>query len=136
MNTDQINRRPTGRKIAEWVTLGVSLLLVLGVAAYLCYRALRETPRIVPLEVRVLAERSQKLADRHVVPVEVKNHGHRTLKNVKVKVVQRQPGVAGEATQLSIDFLGEGGVQMVYVYVQAHPRDLPVEAVPVSYELE
>lgn len=51
--------RPSGRKVAEWVTLCVSIALVAGVAGYLVYDSTRPQEPSVPVEVLVLPEQAR-----------------------------------------------------------------------------
>lgn len=131
-------KRSTGRKFAEWVTLGLSVLLVLAIAGYLVYSGSREQSPHVPVEVRVLAGEVQEASGRYVVPIEVRNLGRRTLKDLKVQVTFAAP--AGESNQpdeeVTLDYLAAGAAQKIYLYVHRHPKDMTVVAEPSSYRLE
>jgi uncharacterized protein (TIGR02588 family) len=128
--------RPHGRKLAEWVTLSLSALTVAGVAAFLVYEALRGDPPLVPVHVRVLADQAQRAAGRYVVPVEVRNDGRQTLKDLKVQVRYRSPDGKPQTNDFLIDYLGEGTRQKVYLYFDRHPSELQVEAEPLAYQIE
>lgn len=131
------DERSTGRKLAEWVTMGVSAVLVLGVAGCLLYQALRTEPPFVPARVRVLSDQARESDGRYIVPVEVSNGGVRTLKEIKVKVTYRPAQGGGEETgDFVIDYLGGRATQKVYLYFEKHPRELKVEASPFQYQLE
>ena len=125
-----------GRKLAEWVTMGLSVVLVLGTVGYLVYLGLRGDPPLVPVQITVLADQSREKAGRYVVPVEVRNQGQRTLKNLKVRLSQRTAGGREEAGDLTIDYLGERATATVYVYLNKDPREQPLEVEPSNYQLE
>lgn len=130
-------QRPTGRKVAEWVTLGASVALVLAVAGYLFREAMRDHPAAVPVTVRVLADEAREVDGRFVVPVEVTNRGERTLKGLTIQVTIRGGAPGGrEPADVTLDYLGEKARGRVYLYLDQHPRDLGVEARAYRYELE
>lgn len=130
-------KRPTGRKLAEWVTLGLSVLLVLAIAGLLVYGGMKEHPPAVPVEVRVLAAQAQEVSGRYVVPVEVRNLGRRTLKDLTVRVDSTAPdGTNAPAGDVTIDYLAARAVQKIYLYFERHPRDLRIDVRPFSYRLE
>lgn len=128
--------RPAGRKLAEWVTLTLSALLVLGVAAYLVYEALRETAPFASVEVQVRTERAQQKGGRYIVPVEVRNGGRQTLKDLKLEVTYRWADGAAERGDVLIDYLGERSSHTVYLYFDRAPEDLQVTATPFAYQLD
>lgn len=130
------HRRGTGRKLAEWVTMGLSGLLVLTVAVCLVYQAVQEDSPFAPTEVRVLAELAHRTRGKFIVPVKVRNHGRRTLQDFKVRVRYRSPQGGEETGDFTIDFLGGGATQRVYLYFDRHPRELGVKAEPFEYRLE
>ena len=140
MSGDQDKKqRPAGRKLAEWVTLGVSVVLVLGVAGHLLREALEDRPPYIPVTVRVLTEEAGDTGGTFVLPLEVANRGGRTITSLTVRVTTRPAdGGAAEPTEidLTIDYLGEGASERVYVVLDRHPRELRVEARTVSYQLE
>jgi uncharacterized protein (TIGR02588 family) len=129
-------RRATGRRLAEWVTLGVSAVLVAGVAGFLLYGALQEQPPFVPVDVRVLTELAREDGGRYIVPVELRNRGRRTVKDLQVRVRYESAGGGKESGDFTVDYLGDRATQKVYLYFDRHPRDLRVDATPFAYQLE
>lgn len=138
MSADKGNTadRPRGRKFAEWVTLSLSALIVAAVATFLVVEAVRRDSPFVPVHVRVLTNQARETAGRYVVPVEVRNDGRQTLKDLKVQVTYRGPGGAPQTSDVLIDYLGEGAPQKVYLHFDRPPAELQVKAEPFAYQLE
>ena len=128
--------RPPGRKFAEGVTLALSALVVAGVAGFLVYEAIRGDPPAVPISVRVLSDQAREHEGGYVVPIEVRNNGRKTLKDVKVLVTRRPPGGEPQSHDFLIDYLPERSSQTIYLTLDRSPSDLRLEAKPFSYQLE
>ena len=124
------------RQFAEWVTFGVSALVVVALAGYLVYDGLREDGPAVPIEVTVQLEQAAPAGERFVVPIEVRNAGRRTLTNVKVEVTQT--GAAGSplTSSFDIDYLPKSSRETLYLYIDAHPRTAKLAARATEYRLE
>ncbi len=128
--------RHTGRKLAEWLTLGLSATLVLGVAAFLLYSALQDHPRFVPLEVRVLIEDARESGGHFIVPVEVRNLGRRSLKEITVRFSHASADGTQESGDFVVDHLGEGASHQAYLYLDQDPRAAKPDATASDYQLE
>ena len=129
--------RPTGRKLAEWLTLGLSVVLVLGVAAFLLYSALQDHPPFVPLEVRVRPELARQTGDgQFVVPVEVRNLGRRSLKAITIHFSHASADGTTESGDFLIDHLGEGATHEAYLLLDQPPTAAKPEAKASDYQLE
>ena len=124
------------RKVAEWVTLGISVALILGLAGYLVYQALQPQPPYVPAEAQVLMNRVIEKEGKYILPIEIINHGRLTLRDLTVEVEYRSPDGKTETHELTIDYLGEQSRQKAYVYFDEHPRGLQVKANPTTYRLD
>lgn len=133
---EERGQRPPERKLAEWVTMGVSAALVLGVAGFLVHQVTLERTPFVAVEVRPLLEEAREEQGRYILPVEVKNRGHHTLQDFEGQVVYRSPEGERETRTFKIDYLGEQSEQKVYFYFERPPREISVEARPHSYILE
>jgi uncharacterized protein (TIGR02588 family) len=128
--------RPAGRKVAEWVTMGVSLVLVLGVAGFLVYEGMNGDGVFVEADVKVLVEQAVERGGKYVVPIRVENRARRTLKDFQVRVTYRSAGGEKESEDVVIDYVGEREGATVYVYIDRHPRGAGVEARATGYRLE
>lgn len=129
--------RPTGRKLAEWLTLGLSIVLVLGVATFLLYSALQDHPPFVPLEVRVRTDAARETDDgQFVVPVEVRNLGRRSLKSITIHFTHASADGSTESGDFLIDHLGEGATHEAYLLLDQPPSVAKPEAEASDYQLE
>jgi uncharacterized protein (TIGR02588 family) len=129
-------QRSGPRRLAEWVSLGISMALILGLAGSLLYEALQPHPPYVPAEVKPLIAEIREESDRYILPIQVANHGERTLRDLTVEVEYLSPDGKTETRDITIDYLGERSEQKVYTYFDRHPRDLHVRARPISYRLD
>lgn len=126
----------TGHKLAEWVTLGVSILLVLALGGYLAYQAVRGETPFVPASVTPLIAQAKPEGNRYILPVEVENRGARTVRDFKGELTFRTPDGRWHTREFTIDFLGEHSKEMLYFYLEHPPKDLEILAGPQKYALE
>ena len=124
------------RTLAEWVSLGISALLILALAGYLLRESGRGDTPYVRTEVRPLLDQVRQEGSTFILPVEITNGGRRMLRALKVEVTYQGPDGKEESRELDIDYLGERSSQTVYLYFDRHPRDLKVEAKPLHYQVE
>src|SRR5688572_24234723 len=112
--------RPAGRLVAEWVTMGISAVIILGVAGFLVWKGLNEESVFVPAEVKVRLDQAVERGGKFVVPVAVENLGRRTLKDFKVRLSYKAVSGSGEreSEDLVVDFLGERATEVLYVYFE------------------
>ena len=130
-------KRRARRRVAEWVSLGVSVILIAAIAAYLVYHGLRPRSPFVPVEVRVEPDRSERRAERYIVPVTVKNLGDHTLRDLRI-TVEHQPRGGGESQSqdFDIDYICERAEQRIFVYLDEDPKTLTIEARAAQYRLD
>ena len=134
--SQQQNERPAGRKIAEWFTLGTSIVIVLAVTGYLFVEAIKEHPPVVPFEMRVLIHEARATEGGFVVPLVVTNRGERTVKELNIRVTTNAGGDKEDTEDVTIDYLGEKASERVYLIFDRDPAALRPQARPVSYQLE
>lgn len=125
----------TGRKLAEWVTLLISGVLVFGLAGFLLVQALRPHPKYVPVRATPRFEHVQKQGRQFFLPIEVENRGRRTIREVNIEVKWMEQGKP-QSRDVPIDYLGEQSSQTAIVIFEADPRNLRVEAAPTYYRLD
>ncbi len=122
-----------GRKLAEWVSLGLSALVILALVGYLAVEAFRKNEPFIPVEVQALLNDTREVEGKFILPVKVTNRGAQTLRDLKVELRYEPPGSAAETADVLIDYLGERSEQTAYFYFAQHPNALKLEARAVSY---
>ena len=132
------SRRLRGpRKFAEWVSLAVSIVIIVTLAGYLLYEAVTGGGPIVPAEARVRLDQVSRAGERYVVPVEVSNRGERTMRDAKVEVTHKpSPDMPPQTQDFTIDYLAERSSQTIYIYFDRDPAQLDVRATVLHYRLE
>jgi uncharacterized protein (TIGR02588 family) len=126
----------TERRVAEWVTLSVSTLLILAISAYLLIEATRPVGPYVPVEARPLPEEVRQEGKQYILPIEITNRGRRTVRDLQIEVKLRAPGGTSETREWTIDFLAEQSRQKAYLYLPWPPDPTGIEAKPLLYRLE
>lgn len=126
----------SGRKLAEWISLIASGLVIVAISTALIYKGLQENGPIVQLNATPLLNEVQETSGRFVLPVRVKNHGGTTVHDLKVELSYQPEDDAPQTTDSLIDYLGEHSEHILYFYFERDPRELAVEVRPASYRLE
>lgn len=104
---------------AEWITLGVSVAVVLVVVGLIGYEYFTSGGQSPVIEVRPLLREVREVGGEYYLPVEVANRGERTAENVKVRVSLTSDGANQEASQFTINFLaGNDSEQEVVVFAE------------------
>lgn len=131
-------QHPRGpRHVAEWVSFTLSALLLLSLAGYLVQQGMNENVVAVPVETRVRIDQVQQVGARFIVPVEIHNRGRRTMSDAKIQVTHTPSGGGERQVQdATIDYLGEGSVEQIYVYFDSDPNGQDVRATVLHYRLE
>jgi uncharacterized protein (TIGR02588 family) len=120
------------RRFAEWLSFGVSLALVLAVVFYLLWRMRVPVTDTVLTQVAPQLDRVSEQHGRFVLPIQVKNPGSRTVRDLQLRVEYREQGEP-RSLDVSIDYVGQSAEQLVYVYFSEDPRSLSVHAEAISY---
>ena len=132
----QQSERPAGRKLAEWITLGTSIVIVLAVAGYLLVEAMREHPPVVPFAMRVLSDEARATESGFVVPLVVTNRGEQTVKELVIRVTTNAGSDKERFEEVTIDYLGEKASERVYLVFDHDPAVSKPLARALSYQLE
>jgi uncharacterized protein (TIGR02588 family) len=120
------------RRFAEWLSFGISLTLVLAVVFYLLWRLREPVTDTVLAQVSPQLDRVSEQQGRFVLPIQVKNPGSRTVRDLQLRVEYRERGEA-RSLDVLIDYVGQSAEQLVYVYFAEDPRSLSVRAEAISY---
>jgi uncharacterized protein (TIGR02588 family) len=112
-------------------------LLILALAGYLIQQGVFGNGPLMPVETRVQLDHVGRAGERYVVPIEVHNRGDRTMRDAKVEVTHRtDPKAEPQSQDFTIDYLGEGSKQTIYLYVDSDPATLDVRVNVLHYRLE
>ncbi|MDQ4077355.1 MAG: hypothetical protein M3220_14045 [Chloroflexota bacterium] len=94
-----------GRTTAEWVVLGVSLLVVLGVIGLLVYDLVTAGNRPAVVEVEPRFEELREEEGRYYLPAALFNQGGRTAENVTLSATLTPEDGESESASFTIRFL-------------------------------
>ncbi len=124
------------RRLAEWISLGVSVVLILATASYLVVQGLRGQSAFVPVTVTVLKNEVSTRESQFILPIEVSNQGEQTIRaftgEVSIPLTENET----ESHEFTIDYLGVRAREKVYVYFDQDPRGRDVKAKPLTYQVE
>lgn len=131
---EQDHQRSLPRRLAEWVSLAISVLLILTTATFLVIEGFRGESELVPVEIRVLQTSNRN--GKRIVTVEVRNLGEQTVRNLTGEVMVTPPGGQEGSHEFTIDYLGVNSRQEVYLFVDSSSPDPRITAQPLTYQLE
>lgn len=120
------------RRLAEWLSFGVSLALVLAVVLHLLWRLREPVADTVQAKVSMQLDRVSEQEGRFILPIRVENPGSRTVRDLKLRVEYREHGEP-RSLDVLVDYVGQSAEQIVYVYFSEDPRALSVRAEATSY---
>jgi uncharacterized protein (TIGR02588 family) len=125
-------------RVAEWITLVVSVLLLGGIAVHLVMELLRPASPFVVVETRLEVDHTQERGGRFLVPLTVRNHGDRTLTKVVVGIrPEGDPRPEVPERTVEVTYLAEGARRVTYLVFEHDPRtSAMVRADPLFYEVE
>ena len=124
------------RRLAEWLTFGVSAALVLLLGGHLSWRLREPAGDVAFAEVVLHVDGVQAQGERYVLPIELINPSRRTLRDVLIRVRRPGPGGARESIDVVVDYLGQSSSQTLYVYLHGDPRAGSVTAEAISYRVD
>lgn len=129
-----IGRRDVkSRSAAEWITLGISVLIVAGVVGLTTYFYLSSANGPAVLTVEPRAEETYDAGGRYYLPITVRNGGEATAEDVRVRISVADPSGRQESAEVLVQFLAGGGSSRAVASFGSDPRTGQVEAVAVSY---
>ena len=127
------------KRVAEAFTLGLSLLIVGGLALYLALQARRPTSDFVEVRSRVMWEDAQRKGGRTILPIEIENRGSATLSEVQLRVSFQQDGREQER-EVMFDYVAGGSKRTAYLLfkpeIAALKRYSKVEAEASFYQVD
>jgi uncharacterized protein (TIGR02588 family) len=124
------------RLLAEWVTFGISLALVLALSAHLVWRMREPVTEVVDARVAPRLDRVVQQEGRFVLPLDITNPGGRTIRDVQVRIDYRGSGGERRSMEVLVDYLGQSSEQVIYTYFRDDPRTLSIRAEAISYRVD
>ena len=121
------------RSLAEWVTLAISVAIVLGLLGLVTYLYLDDGLTSAVIEVTPLIGETRESGARFYVPVEIENTGGKTVEQLLVTVSLTLPNGSTEDAQFTVDFLAGGASQGAVASFSEDPREHEVGVSAVSY---
>jgi uncharacterized protein (TIGR02588 family) len=121
------------RSVAEWVTLIVSSLLVLGLVGLTSWLFLTASTDPAAMTVEPHLDEVYQSGSRFYVPLTVSNTGGRTAEEVRVETTLTDASGAAQSAEFQIQFLAGGGSARGVVSFSGDPRAGQMSAAVVSF---
>jgi uncharacterized protein (TIGR02588 family) len=97
-----------GRSAAEWTTLAISIILILGLLALVTYVSMTGSNEPPIVEARPLDQEIRHEGESYYLPVSVTNRGGRTAEEVVIQAELAGSDGSSEASEFTLDFLAGG----------------------------
>jgi uncharacterized protein (TIGR02588 family) len=111
-----------GRTTAEWVTLGISTLIVLALAGLVVFQAITQGTRPPQIEIEPLTEEVKQVGESYYLPISVTNSGDKAVEAVEVEVELRVEGDEPETIGFTVQFLAGLETDTHTVILSGDPR--------------
>jgi uncharacterized protein (TIGR02588 family) len=125
--------RAEGRSSAEWITLAMSSLIVLGLIALTTYFYLTGSTAPAMLEVEPRIAETYQAGGRFYLPVTVHNSGGATGEEIRIRVTAIGSSGPQETAEFQVQFLAGGGSSKAVVSFASDPRQSQVSGAAISY---
>jgi uncharacterized protein (TIGR02588 family) len=119
--------------MAEWVTLAISTLIVVGLIGLTAYFYVTSPSTPAAVEVEPRPAETYQSGSRYYLPLTIRNTGGETGEEVRIRVSVTDASGRQEAAEMMIQFLAGGGSSKAVAAFGIDPRQGQVEAVVVSY---
>ncbi len=110
------------RTTAEWITLGVSAALILGLIGLITWLYFRETSNQILLEVHPQMDAVFTHNGQYYLPVKLSNTGDETAANVWVALKLTGSQGSAETAEINISFIPAHGTHQAGVSFSNDPR--------------
>jgi uncharacterized protein (TIGR02588 family) len=111
----------SGRTVAEWTTLSISFMLILGLVALVTYVSLSGGNQPPIVEARALDQEIRQEGETYYLPVAVTNRGGRTAEEVLIMAELVSGDEPPATAEFIIDFLAGGETTEGTVVFAADP---------------
>jgi len=134
--SDQEHPSRGPRRLAEWLTFGVSAALVLVLGGYLTWRMREPIDDVAFVEVVLRRAEVRQHGGSFALPIELRNPSRRAMRDVLIRVRRPGPADTRESVDVLVDYLGQRSSQTIYVYSSADPRGGAIDAEAISYRVD
>lgn len=134
-------QRSGGSSLPEKVTLGVSVLVILGIIGFLLWHGLRMTrppdTEAAPLVTgRIFAEQAARRDGFWVVPVAVRNVGNVPMEEVSMTVEWTNAEGQKSETDIMFHYLAEGATDDAFVVLDQGPEKAMPKVTVKSFKIQ
>ena len=123
------------RSAAEWTTLGISLVILLGMASLVTYLYRVEGTRPPVIEAQPLRFEGRQEGSLYYLPIEIRNTGDQTVADVVVETELVTPDGASETAEIEVTFLAGGAMTEGVVVFSSDPRSGELTVRALSFDL-
>jgi uncharacterized protein (TIGR02588 family) len=109
------------RTAAEWITLGVSVLIVLALAGLVIYQELARGTEPPVIEVMPRLGETRHEGDAYYVPIDVTNKGETTAEDIEVQLSLEAGEGQPEVAAFTLKFLAGAETESQTVVFQNDP---------------
>lgn len=102
------SQKRSGRSVAEWTTLSISVILILGLVALVTYVSTSGGNQPPIVEAKPLDQEIRHEGEMYYLPVAVTNRGGRTAEEVLIMAELDTDEGRPESAEFIIDFLAGG----------------------------
>ena len=108
---------------AEWITLGISVLIVLGLAALVIYQQVVAGTQPPVIEVQPKLGEIREEGGTYYVPIDIANKGEVTAEDVEIQISLEIEGEEPETVAFTVKFLAGGETEEQTVVFQNDPAE-------------
>jgi uncharacterized protein (TIGR02588 family) len=130
---DTDSQEGNGHSFAEWVTLAISSLLVLGLVALTSYLFMTASSDPAAVTVQPNLNEVYQAGARFYLPITALNPGGETATDVRVRVTLTDAASRVETSEFQIQFLAGGASSRGVASFGSDPRQGQLEAAVVSF---
>ena len=105
-----------GRKIAELITLGISVIIIAALIIHLIVNYQKGESPYLQFSTKIELEKLKQVGESFIVPVTIRNEGNESATFVKFKV-SIESGGKNKSYDVDLDYLGEKSEKTFFVYV-------------------
>lgn len=124
----------SGRTVAEWTTLGISLAILGLVFATITWLWVQDTATPATVEVTTVTEAIRHEGDVWYLPLEVTNRGDATAEEVVVEAELDTGAGEPETAEITFSFLASGETARGTVVFTSDPASGKLSIRPVSFK--